>query len=110
MCYREPKLDNARQLRCILFIEPDDKYFLYIMKKALGKSEISMPAAMPCKTQANCSGETCTSIGKRKIKYACIVDVDESMRIRLEGVSHRNHEDHIFCKRNKFIGPLQFGT
>ena len=31
-------------------------------------------------------------------KYACIVDVDETMRIRLEGVPHRYHEDHISAK------------
>ena len=31
-------------------------------------------------------GETCRSIGKHKTKYACIVETDESMRIRLEGV------------------------
>ena len=63
-----------------------------------------MPAAMPCKTPANCSGETCRSIGKRKIKYACIVDVDESMRITLESVPHRNHEDHISAKGINSLG------
>ena len=57
-----------------------------------------MPAAMPCKTPVNCSGETCRSIGEHKTKYACIVDADESMRKRLEGVPHRYHEDHIAAK------------
>ena len=28
----------------------------------------------------------------------CTVDDDESMRIRLEGVPHRYHEDHISAK------------
>ena len=68
------------------------------MKNARRKLEIPMPAAMPCKTPAKCRGETCHKIGKRKIKYACIVDADESMRIRLEGVLHRCHEDHIAAK------------
>ena len=54
-----------------------------------------MPAAMPCKTPVNGRGETCSSFGKRKTKYACIVDADESVRLRLEGVPHRYHEDHI---------------
>ena len=54
-----------------------------------------MPAAMLCKTPANCRGETCRNIGKHKTKYACIVDADESMRIRLECVPHSCHEDHI---------------
>ena len=59
------------------------------MKNARRKLEVPMPAAMPCKTPANCSGENRSSIGIRKTKYACIVDADESMRIRLEGVPQR---------------------
>ena len=65
------------------------------MRNARGKLEIPMLAAVPCKTPANCRGETCSGIGKRKIKYDRIVDTDEFMRIPLEGVPHRSHEDHI---------------
>ena len=68
------------------------------MKNARRRLEITMPATMLCKTPANCRGETCRSIGKRKTKYASIVDADEPMRIRLEGVPHRYHEDHISAK------------
>ena len=57
-----------------------------------------MPAAMPYKTLVNCRGETCRNIGKLKTKYVFIVDADESMRIRLEGVPHKYHEDHISAK------------
>ena len=57
-----------------------------------------MSAAMPCKTPVTCSGETCRNIGKHKTKHACIVEADESLRIRLEGVPHRYHEDHIAAK------------
>ena len=57
-----------------------------------------MSAAMPCKTPVNCRGETCRSIGKSKTKYACIVDADGTMRIRLEGVPHRYYKDHISAK------------
>ena len=64
------------------------------MKHARRKLTIPMPAAMPCKTPVNCRGETCRSVGKHKTKYACIVDADESMRIRLEDVPHWYHEDH----------------
>ena len=52
------------------------------MKNARRKFEIPMPAAMPCEKAVNCRGETCSSIRKRKTKYACIVDADESLRIR----------------------------
>ena len=57
-----------------------------------------MPAVMPCKTPVNCRGETCSSIGIHRTKHVCIVDADESMRMRLEDVPHRYHEDHITAK------------
>ena len=57
-----------------------------------------MPAAMPCKTPPNFHGETRHNIGKQKTKYACIVEADASLRIQLEGVPHRDHEDHIAAK------------
>ena len=87
----KPKLDNARRLRGIFFIEPNDEEFKRTMKNARRKLEILLPAAKPCKTQILGSGETCRSIGKRKTKYACIVEADESMRVRLEGVPYRYH-------------------
>ena len=46
----KPKVDNARQLRGIFFIEPDDEEFKHTMKNARKKLEIPMPAAMLCKT------------------------------------------------------------
>ena len=91
----KPKLENARRIRGIFFIEPDEEEFKDIMKNARRKLEIPMPAAMPCKTTVNCRGESCRSIWKHKTEYACIVEADESMRIRMEGSHHKNHEDHI---------------
>ena len=70
----KPKLDNARQLRGIFFIEPNDEEFKLTMKAAH------------------------RNIGKRKTKYACIVDADESTRPRLEGAGHEPHQDHITAK------------
>ena len=87
------------------------------MENARGKLEILMPAAMPSKTPINSRGETRRSVGKSKTKYACLVDADEAVRIRLEGVPHRYHEDHISAKginslnycnlAHKFIPMLQ---
>ena len=57
-----------------------------------------MPTAMLCKTAVTCHRETCRSIGKNKTKYVCIVDAHETMRIRLEGLPHTYHEDHISAK------------
>ena len=50
----KPKLDDARQLRDIFLIEPDDEEFKHTMKNARRKLEVPMPAAMPCETPVNC--------------------------------------------------------
>ena len=94
----KPKLDNARQVRGIFFIEPEDEEFKHTMKNAPRKLEIPMPAAMLCKTPTTCRGETCRNMGRHNTKYACTVDTDDSMRIRLECVPHRYHEDHISAR------------
>ena len=94
----KPKLDNARQLRGKYFIEPDDEEFKPMMKAARRKLEVPMPAAMPCKIPIKRSGETHRNIGKRKTKYTCVVDADESTRPRLEGAGHKPHQDHITAK------------
>ena len=65
------------------------------MKKARRKLDIPIAAAMPFKTPASCRGETYCGIGNHKTKCACIVAADESLRIRLECVPHRYHEDLI---------------
>ena len=57
-----------------------------------------MPPAMPCKIPIKSSGEAHRSIGKRKTKYACVVDADESTRPRLQGAVHKHYQDHITAK------------
>ena len=94
----KPKLDNARQLRGIFFIEPNDEEFKLTMKAARRRLEVPMPAAMPCKILIKSSGETHRNIGNRKTKYACVVDADESTRPRLEGAGHKPHQDRITAK------------
>ena len=90
---------KAKQTKWIVFfIEPDNEELKHTMKTARRKLEIPMPAAMPCKTPVNGRGETSRSIGKHKTKYACIVEADDSVRLRLEGVPKRYHEDRIAAK------------
>ena len=86
----KPKLDNARKLRGIFFIESEDEDFKNIIKNARRKLEIPMPAAMPCKTAINSGGETCCCIGKSKKKHA--------------------HEVSYCCERNKFMQSLLSGA
>ena len=92
------KLDNARQLRGIFFIEPNDEEFKLTLKAARGKLEVPMPAAVPCKIPMKSSGETHRNIGKRNTKYACVVDANESTRPRLEGAGHKPHQDQVTAK------------
>ena len=99
----KPKLDNARQLRGIFFIESNDEEFKLIMKADRRKLEVPMPAAVPCKIPIKSSGETHRNIRTRKTKYACIVDDDESTRPRLEGAGHKPHQDHTTAKRMNSI-------
>ena len=46
----KPKLDNARRLRGIYFIDPEDKEFKEIIKNVRKKLETPVALAMPCKT------------------------------------------------------------
>ena len=95
----KPKLDNARHLRGIFIIEPDDEEFKFTMKAARRELEVPMPAATLCKIPIKSSADTPPrNIGKHKTKYACVVDADESTRPRLEGARHKPHQDHITAK------------
>ena len=51
MGFREPKLDNARKLRGVYFIDPDDKEVQGSHHKRKEKLEIPMKAALPCELQ-----------------------------------------------------------
>ena len=93
----------TRQLRGVFFIEPNDEEFKLTMKAARRKLGVPMPAAMPCKIPTKRSGEIHRSIGKRKMKYACVTDADESTRPRLEGPGHQPHQDHITAKGTNSI-------
>ena len=107
----KPKLDNARRLRCIYIIDPDDDEFKDIMKNARRMLKSPMPAAMPCKLRRGKYRKTCRTVEKRKTKYGCIVEADESLRKCMEGSPHKNQEDHTAGKgMNKFIESLQFGA
>ena len=65
LAFEKPKIDNARQIRGIFFIESDEE-FKHTIKNARRKLEIPMPAAMPCKTPVNCRGKPAAALGKTK--------------------------------------------
>ena len=87
-------LENARKLRGIYF-DPEDKEFKETIKNARKKLETSVAPAMPCKIMKNCgSGGS----DKNKTKLACILEADESTRMRMENSIPHHHEDHIAGK------------
>ena len=59
-------LDNARKLRGIYFIDPEDTEFKETIKNARKKMEIPVAPAMPCKILKN--NKNCGSGASNKIK------------------------------------------
>ena len=100
----KPKFDNAKRLRGICFIDPEDKEVKETIKNARKKLETPMAPAMPCKTSKTCKhGETCGENNEFKSKHACILEANESTRIRMEESLSNYHEDHIAGKGNKSL-------
>ena len=85
-------LENARKLRGIYFIDPEDTEFKETIKNARKKLETSVAPAMPCKIAKNCGSGTSNKI---QTKLACILEANESTRMRMGNSIPHNHEDHI---------------
>ena len=88
-------LDNARKLRGIYFIDPEDMEFKETIKNARKKLETSVAPAMPCKIMKNCGSGVSNKI---QTKLACILEANESTRMRMGNSEPSNHEDHIAGK------------
>ena len=73
-------LENARKLRGIYFIDPEDKEFKATLKNARKKLGTSVAPAMPCKIlKKNCGSGASNKI---ETKLACILEADEPTRLR----------------------------
>ena len=78
-------LENARKLRGIFFIDPEDKEFKESIKNARKKLETPLAPAMPCKaSKKEKHGETRGKTNEFNSKLACILDASESTRLRME--------------------------
>ena len=88
-------LENARKLRGIYFIDPEDKEFKETIKNARKKLETSVAPAMPCKIIKNCGSNASNKI---KTRLACILEASESTRLRMGESLPNHHEDHIAGK------------
>ena len=94
-------LDNARKLQGIYFIDPEDKEFKETIKNSRKKLETSVAPAMLCKIMK----KNCGSCGSNQIKtkLACILEADESTRLRMGESLPNHHEDHIAGKGNNLL-------
>ena len=82
-------------MRGIYFIDPEDKGFQEAVKDARGKLGTSVALAMPCKIMKNCGSGGSNKI---KTKLACVLEADESTRLRMGNSVPHHHQDHIAGK------------
>ena len=97
--WKKTHLDNARKLRGIYFIDPEDKEFKETIKNARKKLETSVAPAMPCKISKN--NQNCGNgdkSNKVKSKLECILEASESARLRVGESLPNHHQDHIAGK------------
>ena len=88
-------LGNARKLRGIYFVDPEDKEFKETIKNARKKLETSVAPAMPCKIMKDCG---CDGSNKIQTKLACILEADESTIMRMGNSIPHYHQDRIAGK------------
>ena len=94
-------LDNARKLRGIYFIDPEDKEVEETIKNARKKWETSIAPAVPCKIVKKNYGSGASN--KIKTRLARILEVNESTRLRMGESLPTHHEDHMTGKGNNSL-------
>ena len=82
-------------MRGICFIDPEDTEFKETIENARKKLETSVAPAMHCKKMKNCGNGASNKV---KTKLACILEADESTRMRIKNSIPHYHEDHIAGK------------
>ena len=90
-------LENARKLRGIYFIDPEDEEFKETIKNARKKMETSVAPAMACKIMKNCGSDGSNKI---KTKLACILEADESTRMRVGNSMPHYNQDRITIREH----------
>ena len=100
-------LENARKLRGIYFIDPEDKEFKETIKNARKKLETSVAPAMPCKIMKNCGSGASDKIKNKTCVYSGSWWIYENAYGKFDTAS--SSKPHC-RKRRKFNTALQFGS
>ena len=92
----KPKLEIARRLRGIYFIEPEDEKCKEIIKNARNKLQV-LQQLLLCfaKRRRVESMEDHSKNDDYKSRLTCILEAEESKRLRMEGSTPRIHEDNF---------------
>ena len=99
LSHEKQKLDNARKLRGIYFTDPEGKELKETIKNARKKLETPVAPAMLCKiSKKSKNGETRSKTNDFKSQFACILEADESTRLRMGESLPNHHEDHVAGK------------
>ena len=78
--HEKPQLNNARRLQGFVSFHFEDKEFKEIIKNVRKKLKTSVAPVMLCKiSKNNFEGKS----NKAKSKFACILEVSESTRLRI---------------------------
>ena len=89
-------LENARKLRGIYFIDPEDTEFKGTIKSARVKLETSVAPAVPCKIAKNCGSGASNKI---QTKHACLLEAGESTRKNAYGKFDTAESSRPYCRK-----------
>ena len=101
-------LENARKLRGIYFIDPEDKEFKETIKNARKKLETSVALGMPCKImKKNCGSGTSNKIEKQDLRvFWKLVNPKDCVWENLYQIIMKT----ILQEKGQFTATLQFGS
>ena len=96
----KPKLDNARKLKGIYIIDPDDRENSEILKNARRKVERPVALAMPCKRMDN--QHNCLTKVKAEPKDGKEKSLKKCMVVWWNPTNPRDSEQNL-CSQKKFM-------
>ena len=95
----KPKLDSARMLCGIYYIDPDDEEFKDIMKMRVESWKFRCQLQCLANFNVTGTGKPVVQLKNTRQNTLVLLKPMNAMRKRMEGSLHKNHDDHIAGKR-----------